>query len=109
MELSNGCVCCSLADEFESAAWNILQEELSGPDYMVVETSGLSEVSSLIRTLDRQFGRMARMRLDCVVTVVDSDALYAELQTDATGTQTAQRGREHISLLRQLISVWFVR
>jgi G3E family GTPase len=49
--------------------------------YLVIETSGVTDPLSLIRLLDQQFGRLFRARLDSVVTVVDADVLHTELTT----------------------------
>ena len=41
MELSNGCICCNLANDLRSAVWKILNgEDDEPPDYLLVETSG---------------------------------------------------------------------
>ena len=47
--------------------------------YQVIETSGVTDPEAVIRALDEKFGKMTRARLDAVVTVVDADALHAEL------------------------------
>ena len=80
VELSNGCVCCSvLLDDLRDAVWNMLREggDVSTDDvnYLVVETSGVSDPMSVVRALDTKFGKMYRARLDSVVTVVDTDDL----------------------------------
>ena len=42
MELSNGCICCNLANDLRSAVWKILNgEDDEPPDYLLVETSGV--------------------------------------------------------------------
>ena len=82
VELSNGCLCCSSAASsgFSEAVWKVLQEcDVGKVQYLVVETSGVTDPLSLIGTLDQEFGRLFRVRLDSVVTVVDADVLLAEL------------------------------
>ena len=92
VELSNGCLCCSTAaaSGFSDAVWKVLQEcDVGKVQYLVVETSGVTDPLALIGTLDQEFGRLFRVRLDSVVTVVDADTLYAELADAAAGVSVA--------------------
>mmetsp|Transcript_4356 Transcript_4356/g.10201 ORF Transcript_4356/g.10201 Transcript_4356/m.10201 type:complete len:562 (-) Transcript_4356:90-1775(-) len=75
VELSNGCVCCSLSKDLESAVWSMLDNDVDVGriEYLVIETSGVTDPHSIIRSLDATFGKMYRARLDCVVTVVDAE------------------------------------
>ncbi len=67
-ELLGGCVCCSLAGEFEAAIAEIIDS--AHPDEIVVETTGIAEPDALIGDLENIPG----VRLDAAVTVVDADA-----------------------------------
>lgn len=69
-ELAGGCVCCSLAGEFEAAVHEVL--ETVEPDAILLETTGLAEPGALV--LDVQ-EHVPRVRLDGVVTLIDADAL----------------------------------
>ena len=78
--LTNGCLCCSIAGEFRSAVWKLLQDaDIGKINYLVIETSGVTDPQSTIATLEEEYGKMYRIRLDVVVTVVDSDALVKGL------------------------------
>ena len=80
VELSNGCLCCSVSGEFRKAVWQLLQDaDIGKIDYLVVETSGITDPYQTIATLEQDYGQMYRVRLDVVVTVVDTDALVANL------------------------------
>ena len=80
IELTNGCLCCSIAGEFRTAVWKLLQDaDIGKINYLVIETSGVTDPQSTIATLEEEYGKMYRMRLDVVVTVVDSDALVKGL------------------------------
>jgi G3E family GTPase len=83
MDLHGNCLCCShLQQEMRQNVWECLQTpdgEARAVDYLVIETSGVTDPETLIRALDEKFGKMTRARLDSVVTVVDADVLYAEL------------------------------
>lgn len=81
VELTNGCLCCSISSEFQTAVWNLLQDaDIGKIDYLVIETSGVSDPLATIATLEQEYGRMYRIRLDAVITVVDTDALVAKLE-----------------------------
>merc|ERR1712137_723095 len=86
--LSNGCLCCSLSDNLQSTVWKLLQGDYSDfserhfdqIDYLVIETSGIADPLALIKLLERKYGKMTRVRLDSVITVMDTDAIYSELE-----------------------------
>ena len=83
--LTNGCLCCSIAGEFRTAVWKLLQDaDIGKVNYLVIETSGVTDPQSTIATLEEEYGKMYRIRLDVVVTVVDSDALVRGLITQGT-------------------------
>jgi len=75
VELSNGCMCCSLSKDLERTVWSMLEKDVDVGriEYLVIETSGITDPYSIVRSLDRTFGKMYRARLDCVVTVVDAE------------------------------------
>lgn len=85
VELSNGCLCCSVSGEFKKAVWNLLQDaDIGKIDYLVIETSGVTDPHETIATLEQEYGKMYRIRLDVVVTVVDTDVLVSKLKQDVT-------------------------
>ena len=87
VELTNGCLCCSISSEFKTAVWNLLQDaDIGKIDYLVIETSGVTDPQATIATLEQEYGRMYRIRLDAVITVVDTDALVAQLEQGDTST-----------------------
>jgi|EP00945_MAST-04E_sp_MAST-4E-sp1_P005549 G3E family GTPase len=80
IELSNGCACCSIINDLTEAVWTLLQEidRTAAYDYLVIETSGVTDPRKIVSTLDATFGKMYRARLDSVVCVVDTDAWSPE-------------------------------
>ena len=81
--LTNGCLCCSISGEFQSAVWELLQDaDIGKIDYLLIETSGVTDPQATIATLEQDYGKMYRIRLDTVVTVVDTDALASKLSGD---------------------------
>lgn len=75
VELSNGCICCTVAEDFVPAIEKLLGRE-NPPDHIVIETSGLALPQPLVRAFNWPEIR-SRVTVDGVVTVVDSEALHA--------------------------------
>jgi G3E family GTPase len=71
LELSNGCICCTINDGLVDAVYNILERE-DQVDYMVIETTGVADPLPIILTF---LGTELRdlTRLDSIVTVVDAE------------------------------------
>lgn len=73
MELSNGCICCTVADDFIPTMEALLDRE-TPPDHIVIETSGLALPQPLVRAFNWP-GISTRVTVDGVVTVVDGKAV----------------------------------
>jgi len=75
VELNNGCLCCTVQDDFLPTMETLLErsDQLDG---IVVETSGLALPRPLLQALDWPAIRR-RVHVNGVVTVVDGEALSA--------------------------------
>ena len=73
IELANGCICCTVADEFAPAMAALMAREPK-PDHIVVETSGLALPKPLIKAFDWPELR-TKLTVDGVVAVVDAAAV----------------------------------
>jgi cobalamin biosynthesis protein CobW len=73
IELANGCICCTVADDFIPVMQALLERE-DRPDHIVIETSGLALPQPLIRAFNWPQIK-AQVTIDGVVTVVDAAAL----------------------------------
>ncbi|MEO8531892.1 MAG: cobalamin biosynthesis protein CobW, partial [Deltaproteobacteria bacterium] len=73
VELSNGCICCTVADDFVPAIQGILARD-PAPDHIVIETSGLALPQPLVRAFAWP-GIATKVTVDSVVTVVDGKAV----------------------------------
>ena len=71
VELANGCLCCTVADEFIPALDTILARD---PDHIVIETSGLALPKPLVQAFLWPAIRN-RVTVDGVIAVVDGVAL----------------------------------
>ena len=73
IELSNGCICCTVADDFVPTMKSLIERD-AAPDHIVIETSGLALPQPLVRAFNWPEIR-TRVTVDGVVTVVDGPAL----------------------------------
>ena len=73
IELANGCICCTVADDFLPKMEALLERE-TPPDHILIETSGLALPKPLIKVFDWPIVR-SRATVDGVITVVDSKSL----------------------------------
>lgn len=73
VELSNGCICCTVADDFVPTMEGLLARD-ARPDHIVIETSGLALPQPLIRAFNWP-GISTKVTVDGVVTVVDGKAV----------------------------------
>ncbi len=89
VELSNGCLCCTVADDFIPAIEALLSR-VPRPDHIVVETSGLALPKPLVKAFDWPAIR-ARVTVDGVVAVVDGAAVADGRFADDPARLAAQR------------------
>lgn len=81
VELTSGCICCSLGSSFLFAIEELV--ETVEPDLIVIETTGLAEPVALARQV-----LAAELPLDSIVTLVDTVNLETALaQTDVVRWQ----------------------
>jgi len=71
VELSNGCICCTINDGLVEAVYKVLERE-DQVDYMVIETTGIADPLPIILTF---LGTELRdlTRLDSIIAVVDAE------------------------------------
>jgi G3E family GTPase len=76
IELSNGCICCTINSDLIEAVYRIL-ERGDRIDYLIVETTGLADPLPIMLTfLSSDLKQLTR--LDSVITIVDSEAFTVE-------------------------------
>jgi molybdopterin-guanine dinucleotide biosynthesis protein len=83
VELTNGCICCTLRDDLLQEVTRLAQEGRF--DYLLIESTGISEPLPVAETftflLDDGFRLGDVARLDTMVTVVDAKNILRELAT----------------------------
>jgi len=75
VELANGCICCTVADDFLPTMQALLDRP-NPPEHIIIETSGLALPKPLIKAFQWPDIR-TRATIDGVITLVDADALAA--------------------------------
>lgn len=89
VELANGCLCCTVADDFIPAIEGLLAHE-KRPEHIIVETSGLALPKPLVKAFDWPEVR-ARLTVDGVIAVVDGAAVADGRFADDPAAVLAQR------------------
>jgi cobalamin biosynthesis protein CobW len=92
IELANGCICCTVADDFLPAMRAILARD-PAPDHIVIETSGLALPKPLVRAFAWPEVR-TRVTVDGVLVVVDAQAVLAGRFATDPAALAAQRAAD---------------
>jgi cobalamin biosynthesis protein CobW len=92
VELANGCICCTVADDFVPALDRILTLE-PRVEHIVIETSGLALPKPLVQAFQWP-GVRSRVTVDSVVAVVDGLALAEGRVAQDLEALAAQRGAD---------------
>ncbi len=104
MELANGCICCTVADDFVPTMEQLLNRP-EPPDHIVIETSGLALPKPLVKAFNWPEIR-TRVTVDGVITVIDGPAVAAGLfASDPKAVQAereADQALDHESPLEEL-------
>ena len=77
VELSNGCICCTINESLVDSVYQVLERE-DRIDYLVIETTGLADPLPIMMTFVGTELK-ALTRLDSVVGVVDAEAFGPKL------------------------------
>lgn len=92
IELTNGCICCTVADDFLPTMEMLLARE-PAPEHIVIETSGLALPQPLVQAFQWP-SVAARTTVDGVVTVADAEALAHGLYAPDPAKVEAQRAAD---------------
>jgi cobalamin biosynthesis protein CobW len=89
IELANGCICCTVADDFLPTIEKLLDRP-DPPEHIVIETSGLALPKPLVQAFAWPEVK-ARVTVDGVVAVIDAAAVAAGRFADDPAALAAQR------------------
>jgi len=92
VELANGCICCTVADDFLPAMEALIARP-APPDHIIIETSGLALPQPLVKAFAWPAVRN-RVTVDGVVTVVDAAAVAAGRVAGDEARLAAQRAAD---------------
>ena len=92
VELANGCLCCTVADDFVPAIESLLACD-PPPEHILIETSGLALPKPLVAAFNWPEIR-TRLTVDGVIAVVDGPALAAGRFADDEAALQAQRAAD---------------
>ncbi|MEM6464434.1 MAG: cobalamin biosynthesis protein CobW [Pseudomonadota bacterium] len=104
VELTNGCICCTVADDFIPTMEKLLERD-EKPDHIVIETSGLALPQPLVAAFNWPDIK-TRVTVDGVITVVDSaavaDGRFADDHDRLDAQRQADESLDHESPLEEL-------
>jgi len=87
ISLSNGCICCSIRGDLETAVLDLLHAP-DPPDYILIEASGVSDPGAVALTFVLSAELRARTRVDTILAMIDTEGL---LRLDGQSAMLAQR------------------
>ena len=92
VEMQNGCICCTLRDEFMTEIERLSADK--SIEAIFVEASGISEPSSIAGAFVNyeEMTEDTRVYLKSVVSVVDVDRIYREFLHDLVSDEDAEDG-----------------
>jgi G3E family GTPase len=89
VELSNGCVCCTVRKDLVKGVQKLLKRDKI--DYILIETTGVADPGPVAQTFLNIPQLQQYARLDSIITVVDAERLPAQLEE-------AEVSREQVAL-----------
>jgi cobalamin biosynthesis protein CobW len=92
VELANGCICCTVADDFIPTVEHLLAMT-PRPDHILIETSGLALPKPLLKAFDWPAIR-SRITVDGVIALADAEAVAAGRFAPDLAALAAQRAAD---------------
>jgi cobalamin biosynthesis protein CobW len=93
VELANGCICCTVADDFVPTMEALLARKVR-PDHILIETSGLALPKPLLKAFDWPDIR-SRITVDGVIALADAEAVADGRFAPDTAALDAQRAADN--------------
>ena len=104
IELANGCICCTVANDFIPAMQKLLARK-DRLDHIIIETSGLALPQPLVRAFNWPEIK-TQVTVDGVITVVDAKALaegrFADDEEALAAQRAADNNLEHENPIEEL-------
>ena len=104
VELANGCICCTVADDFLPTMLKLLDRP-NPPEHIIIETSGLALPKPLVKAFQWPDIR-TRATVDGVIALIDADAVaagrFATNEAALAAARAADPNLDHDSPLEEL-------
>ncbi len=94
LELSNGCLCCTVRKDLVKGVQALLKK--GGFDYLLIETTGIADPQPVAQTFLNIPQLQQFVRLDSIITVVDAEQIEKQMRD----TETA---REQVAMADYLL------
>ena len=105
VELANGCICCTVADDFLPTMEGLLDRP-DPPDHIVIEASGLALPKPLVKAFNWPEVR-SRVTVDGVIAVIDAPAVAeGRFADDIAAVETERRADPALDHDRPLAEVF---
>lgn len=82
LEMSNGCMCCTVRTDLIKGVQNLLKK--GGFDYLLIETTGVAEPGPIAQTFLNIPQLQQYVRLDAIITVVDAEQIAKQMKETKT-------------------------
>jgi G3E family GTPase len=97
VEMSNGCICCTLRDDLLQEVERLVKEGRF--DYILIESTGIGEPLPVAQTFtyvdeDQNIDLSKLTRLDCMVTIVDAYHFWQDFNSPESLKQRNQEAGE---------------
>ncbi len=87
ISLANGCICCSIRGDLETAVLDLINAP-DPPEYILIETSGVSDPGAVALTFVLSPELRARTKVDTILALIDTEQL---LQLNGRSAMLARR------------------
>ena len=89
LELANGCICCTVADDFIPTMKSLLEGQYI-PEHILIETSGLALPKPLLKAFEWPEIR-SRLTVDSVLALVDAEAVVNGIFAPQMSTELEEK------------------
>ncbi|MDQ3623666.1 MAG: GTP-binding protein [Verrucomicrobiota bacterium] len=123
LEMSNGCLCCTVRKDLVKGVQNLLKKGQF--DYLLIETTGIADPAPVAQTFLNIPALQQFVRMDSIITVVDCEQIEKQMRdtetareqiamadflllnkTDLVGAEQLQRLEEQVRALNPQASVF---
>ena len=85
LEMSNGCLCCTVRKDLVKGVQNLLKK--GGFDYLLIETTGIADPGPVAQTFLNIPQLQQFVRMDSIITVVDTEQIEQQMRDTETARE----------------------